>query len=911
MVSAAHPAASTVDRYQSFHDADASEAKVKSQDTPGPQSHAQPRLHAGPQSYPGPQSRLGALVNPGTLKLPASQSEATATRLGLDRAFSSSDPEQQLRSLDRLFSGASTDARSIIRSDPRVQKLLYHSVSDAYKDTYQSSGAVAAAKRLRQLAEVLSPKLMAEVLAQSKSTIERIGHDVQGVASGMSEKAAIISDLSAATAKAAQDPANQQAVDQVAKSLITRLNDLGDSILGTLFVKPITSGNGLPLMTSVVSQLKDAGRMRAASMVATGANSALTQLKDQVGDDLNDYAKAREEQVYLLNNFGVLENPQDRIQGARTQQFWNKYQAEHPELAQTQKQMDASVMQYLKVSNDISNYSKLWEGLSAGVMQHNAGIAQDPNLMTAISASNDAPRWLADQIASGKSAHPLIAQTSLWNIPRELRTAYARSLNYSLAQHIETYRTAIDAGDFSKARQGVANIRQNMDRYGFSTQRKDNIGRMFDYVEEMIDAAADTSKNGPIRLQNALKEFNALQHHPTNGPSLDPSTLKGTALRALGIGLAFPIVAKQFMYQAQHFNDPDNTLGAFAQTVLNTGLSVHQLGHIGLGAANRFNMFDNAAKWAASWAHLAEHLVIFSAVTEAWLTKDYLFGKDKDVWMGLLHMTAAGSNAAVAAAYLKARPATGLLSQLASSLPVRFATLISRATLVGLVSSGAIYGLNEYRHYTDARKFETETTSRYLEALGFDRRVADQLRDQDSDGHSVGPVLYQLFADRGIDVQEVHDMHNFVRAMNRLGPERVQELVKAANNIWRDEAGNPVRSNPVSDGYMRLPADPESFVKSREAQQFGHTLRFNTSAQPPRWEDSATNSRFDPGTGRWVSMELEIPHIPDFKSFDPRTDLLYSEGKPTSRLPPTSLDGLRDWTIQQGYGLPMRLPAQH
>lgn len=819
----------------------------------------------------------------------------TAVTRELDQTLTSPDETERLRVIDLRLNGASPELAGAIHADPRIKGLLEDSVSLAY----QTGGTQAGAQRLREITDQVSPDLAAQVLNRARPTLDAIGTDLQWVAGRLvmdpnhnlaqipnhadqlndpwAAYRTVTDHLSAATDKAVQNPANQPAVDGVADTLMKRLSE-GMGAFGIAMAPQLAEGKGIPLATTLVSRLNASGDSQRAGLAARGFPDALNQLRNEAVTADRDYGKARAEMGYLQASHGFLANPQDAGQAQRLNAFWNKYGADHPEIAKTQQASDALANRYLKLSDTITQKSQIFAGLEPDVNSVNSEVAKDPHLLSMLGQSADAPAWLAKQVSAGNSHHPVVAQLSAWNLPREARTLYSRTLNLSLGNEIGNYRKAVESKNLEGARQAIANIRQRTWEFGFSSYRKDAVGKMLDSVDEMLKAA-DDPVNGAARFEQAMKDFSAAETDPRRGPSLHPSTPQGFFWRALGVGLVAPIVANQAAYQIRNWYDPDNTWGAALQTFLNGATTLHQAAFLGMGAIGGLTRHSEAmAKMADHWAHHVDVLAFFSAVVEGFLSAGYLFGENRDIPMGLMHGVAAYSNANVTIAYAKS--GTSWAAPAARMVPGSFSTLLRVGTIGGALSSAAIYAYGMQQNAQEAAKYETETTSNHLQAIGFSKDVADELRDQDMEGGSPLPRLNKLFTDLGYDMSKADDVHKFVGYVNGLGPEKAGELVRKTHGVVADDQGQYPQHDPNVDPYLALSRNPQNPV------------------------DPATHMRFDPVSRRWVEMDpLRNPQgLP--RVYNPETGRFVINGHPSFPLKVQTMDGLKHWMIQHDYNLP-------
>jgi hypothetical protein len=268
---------------------------------------------------------------------------------------------------------------------------------------------------------------------------------------------------------------------------------------------------------------------------------------------------------------------------------------------------------------------------------------------------------------------------------------------------------------------------------------------------------------------------------------------------------------------------------------------------------------------------------------------------DEDKAMSLLHGANALGNASVALGYANA---TGRWLFLTRGIPVGATPwLVGVGAAVVIVTALGIY---LYGKEKEASKFETETTTEYLKLLGLDEPIANELRNQDSEGRSPLPVLAQMAGKFGYDVSDPDDAQRFITYLNGLGKDGTAALVNQAHTVDPNDQGiYPDTDRDQYKEYFALPDDPSKYNKDPRVKS---TITLGADGI---YRDSVTHMFWDKSSHTWhldgPSQDMYTP-----TSYDPETGVLAGPSGTLGYLDSHSLESLKTWALAMGLAPPVK-----
>jgi hypothetical protein len=795
----------------------------------------------------------------------------------------------------------------------------------AVEVAYANGGPAAAAKELRTQTEAAPPEIAARVIEQSRPTIDRVtsylgeaqrgdyfaqprGRDAGSYVDHWPKVNAIYADLSAATNAAAGTTRGQIQTQEIARNLAQAIpaDKLGQ--LKASANNAIANGNGAELSVALTRELKAMGRVNEVNAMTREIGAGLDRLQERFAETTTNYAKVNEEKFYLQSNYGFLGDSNDPAQQQKMQEFWQKYHNDHPEIAQAQAELDRVTTQVIEATSAIDAGRDAFAGSrhENKVAEAQKKLLEDPNLMNAISLSPVAQQAIANQTTQQRvsAAEAKAAFTDqAYNLPTTrnflevLRDTSAQTRNTALRGgiimtkfHMREATLAANRGDLAAAKASIDKLRAYEDVLGYSGARKQNFDKMLNAFDDMIDAGSDVK-----RASAALERFKAATGDKANGPTLDPSSKTGAAIRVLGAAFAIDVARRDIDKIASgsaEFKD-------YLRAAVDTGSAAQQSLMVlaGLGKAGGS---ARATLAVAALDKFGDQVPFAGAAVDTIFAIDEFRRADGDKVQGSLFALSAAGNVALGTGFALGSEAT--LLGLSGAAWTGVGAVVLAAAFIGTV------GWQQYRHSQEASKFETPLTEDYLKAMGVKPEVAHELRNQDGDGNSPGAVIQQWAETRGLDLSKPAHAKVLVNYLNGLTQDQVHNLVEAAHGVDPNEKGDYTLTPTEREGLLSLPTDPSNLIRNPRTGQLvdpatGNVSRIQYQANEKRWFDPQTQMAYYPNGDRWIfagrsDINSMLPQIANY--FPETGEIVYSDLSMRS-LRPESVGGLNDWMRQNGY----------
>jgi hypothetical protein len=789
---------------------------------------------------------------------------------------------------------------------------------------YASGGPAAAATALRTQTEAAPPEIAARVLEQSQPTIKEITNYLgeaqrsdyfaqprgRGAGSYIDHYPKVhkmYEDLAAATNAASGTVRGDQMTQQIARDLVQAVPPGKLGQLDASIGKAIANGSGAELGVAVVRELKAAGRVNEAQDVAQDVGDGLKSLKARFDDTAKNYAKVNEEKFYLQSSYAYLANSGDPVQQKKLQEFWQKYDKDHPEIAQAQAELDRVTTQVIEATTAIDAGKDAFSGLKdeKKINEAQKALLEDPNLMNAISLSPVAQKALADQTtqqrineteAKTSFADQAYSPFKARNFLEVLRDSGSQGRNASLRGGIVMTKyfmreatLAAKAGDPNAAKAAIDKLRAYEDVLGYSGARKANFDKMLSSFKDMVDAGSDVDA-----AKVAFDKFKAASGDAANGPTYDPSSKAGAAIRMLGTAFALDAVRRdvdKITSGSAEFKD-------YTRTLVDT-ISASQQSLMVLAGLAKAGGLRGGATSVALLDKFGDQVPYAGAVVDLIFAADEFLSADGDKVQGSLYAASAAGNIALATGFSLGSEAT--LLGLSGAAWTGIGAVVLAVTFVGTL------GWQQYRHSQEASKFETPLTEDYLKTLGVKPEIARELRNQDGDGNSPGPVLRQVAESRGLKLDNPAHMKAFVDYLNSLSKDQMHNLVEAAHNVDPNEKGEYKMSATQKEALLALPADPSKLVSDRSGSLInpatGEKTQIQYDAKEKRWFDPVSQMAFYEKGDRWVFAgrmdDSKIYTQPI--NYYPETGMAVYSDLGANWLEPESVEGLSDWMRQRGY----------
>lgn len=788
-----------------------------------------------------------------------------------------------------------------------------------------SKGPAEAAAELRAQTERSTPEVAARIIEQSQPAIDAITRHLgenaisadRGAPRGRAgvsyehqkEFDAIYGDLAAASNAASGSLRGQQAVQQVARSVANNIpqDNIGrfDESIG----KAIADGRGAELSVAVVRELKAAGRIDQADDSLQNIEDGLKELKSRFDSTAKDYAEVNEEKFYLQSSYGFLADTSNATQQRDLQTFWQKYENDHPEIAEAQKKLDRVTAQVIEATTAIDAGRDTFSGLKheSKVQEAQKQLLDDPNLMNAVSLSVPAQEALAKQatqlrINAAEAKSSLAEQAyqlpKVRNFLEVLRDSGSQGRNAALrggiimTKHFMREATlAAKSGNLNAAKAAIDTLNEYRDVLGYSGTRKENFKTMLNAFKDMVDAGSDVDAAAV-----AFDKFKAASGDKANGPTLDPSSKTGAAMRMLGAAFALDVARRDIEKIASgsaEFKDYARTL---VDTVSASQQSLMVAAGIGKAAGS-----TRATLAVAALDKFGDQVPFAGAAVDLILAADEFLSADGDKVQGSLYVASAAGNVALGTGFALGSEAT--LLGLSGAAWTGIGAVVLGVAFVGTL------GWQQYRHSQEASKFETQMTEDYLQAMGVKPEIARELRNQDGDGHSPGPVFQQLAEAKGLDLGKPEHVRTLVGYLNGLSQDQMHNLVEAAHDVDPDDKGQYQLYTTKKDALLALPIDTGKLTYDSSSGLYidsttGKATTVQYDADERSWYDPLTQmSKFDESdrwvyTGRVDPVDYYTPHV---ANYDPLTNTAIYSDSHYEIVHPESVNGLGNWMHQQGY----------
>lgn len=690
-------------------------------------------------------------------------------------------------------------------------------------------------------------------------------------------------DLSAATNAASGTVRGDRMTQQIANDVVDAIPKGKLSLLNTSINKAVVNGSGVELSVAVVRELNSAGRVREAEGVTQRISDGLERLQVRFDRAAENYAKVNQEKFYLQLNYGYLADSSDPAQRQKLEKFWQHYDEKHPEIAKAQAELDRLTIQVMEATTAVDAGKGAFGGLrqEKSVNEAQKKLLNDPDLMNAISLSPAAQKALAEQTTqqrvSAAEAKASFNDQSYSgfksrNFLEVLRDPGSQGRNASVCGGIimtkyfmneATRALTAEVPDPNAAKVAIDKLRVYEDVLGDSGARKANFDKMLSSFKDMIDAGRDVDA-----AKAALEKFKAARGDAANGPTYDPSSKAGAAIRLLGTAFAFGV----FRRDIDKLNSGSAELKDHARTLAD-GISFAQQTLLVAAGIAKAKGWQIGAPAVATLDKLGDQVRYAGAAVDLIFALDEYSRADGDKVQGTLYAISAAGNVALATGYSVGSGAT--LFGLSGAAWTGIGTVILATAFVGTL------GWQAYRHSQEASKFETPLTEDFLKTLGVKSEITREFRNQDGDGNSPGPVVAKLAEARGLDLQKPEHVKVLVNYLDSLNQDQMRELVSATHSVDPSEKGDYQVDRTPGENLLSLPADPTKLLHNPRTGQrvdpaTGKATTIRYDAESRLWFDPVTKMQWNNDLKVWQSEGIKWPDDQDsqFYTYDPATSTL-------------------------------------
>lgn len=620
-----------------------------------------------------------------------------------------------------------------------------------------------ASQKLRETTETQTPEEAALTLQYAKPTIDRIAADLGRIAGdedgGFGDSKPkfdnIISDLAAASGKAASAPNGKAVVEEMAKSLVANINgdEIGrfDEALG----KPIASGAGGELTAEVISQLQAAGRIDQADDILQNVEDAVNNLHDRAGDLADEVQKYNEELSWLVQQWQPLMSEEQLNNAVQA------YKDENPEYVQALEEIDQGAVAALRALDAFGGAEGAFDGLDhaddvAGALENLFNDSKTKSLLaqsTGVTAEIDRLMQKAENNPNEPSFFDRVSEIAGKIDDGEFLTETV--LNKAFDATLDNAFDAAKAKDYAAVDRYLGRLEKSADSLGFTEPRFKGVIQQLGRISR---ATSQQEVETDLRVL-ARKIDSYRRDQPdvfsNNSQLTDKVRRMGVVLGAVGTGAAIN----------QAIDDPSaqNIAGALFDAA-GLATDVAQLDVVKNVLQNK-SWFQGlpVEKLGRVFGGLSLALDAFSIASDI-------------------------KNGDYASAGFSTAGAAGGAMMIFGGAAV---------TGVGAVIVGAaIVGKLLWDNTQEANKHETDGARAFLQGAGIDADVANHLINNDDDGRSPAPIFAALAENLGVEPQE------FLNYLSQLSPDEAIKLVETAHGVDPGDNGvYPVeKDQPVYSG---------------------------------------------------------------------------------------------------------------
>ncbi len=647
--------------------------------------------------------------------------------------------ENEKRQIERIDQFTLSSAQKIAAAQQEIEKV--------YQKNPQDYAAIA--KIVRIQAEKLSPgdaaALLQKIKPQVAPVVKRLieaavdadGSYDRDYANTKNFDAAL-ADLSRAFSRAAQSPQGKALISELAKPIVEYIKKNGVARFDEALGKTIAQGGGAELAVEVMTQLKAAGKASEADDILQNVRDGFNELKGNLKNKLEAYGKANAELSWLIQKWGPLMSP-DKLELAIA-----RYQNRHPELQDKFNALNNLSAAAVRTLNTLSTLPDSLKSLdhykdSQAAVKDLLSDKTTQKLITTMPGAAAEFEKLYEAQSEGQPTvldkiHQFIEDHSIGDYKEFGENMAAVLLKSSVNSAIKASLN----GDPAKMNKLLGNLGKYSRLLGVSQEKLDEIVR---------DLRALPNGGSPAAAQARLKLLN----NDLDGPFAANTNL-GRVFRGAGVLLALSGLPDSFE-NIKDFQTATRTL----TDVVGLGQSSAEL-LSGIITSTKLTSVIESGAFKTLGGRILP--VVSIGLDTLSLIKDAT-GKNRDYANAGFDLAGIGGGITLLAAGGPAGIAIGAVLVLGSAIG---------KTIYGKVKESNIH--------------ENMTTEIFLRDGGVKSSITRNLRNNGSDGDSAGPVLTALA--KYLHVQP----HEFLKYLNTLSPDKVEQLVAAAVGVDADKNGN-------------------------------------------------------------------------------------------------------------------------
>ncbi len=733
------------------------------------------------------------------------------------------DPVKALQQLSDAYTQASQPVRDALLKDPGAQKIISNAAQWATQPLntqpgaggqgYQAPGAQTM-QRLNQLTASVDPSIGAQVVTAAMPAIQSYNHLVQqqtGMSmlgpTGVTSMLKVLDNIGATAA-------GQAAMKQFATMGFWNTTAVMNAI-----------GNGASPAYAIAYAEQNPG---VADVALQAAMDGVSLYEQKVNGAVGDFAAQNQELSWLIANVGPTMTPaqlQKAIQayGASKGAAWQKQVQDlyNKQLPQMGLNLLNQLMTLRQLPAGLQSYQGKVDSFINGVMNNpQANFAITLGLQHAIGqqGANASMTFLNNVFTTMKGIDTF----------RKLATGV---LTWWVQQKIVPDLQRLDPNNpatYAQVKQDLENLKLSKLPMVLGVTH-DDFNTAIQHVEDALPVAGDDPNVIAAKLNKLDQKLDGMKS------SLGvKSFAKGTMMGQLLRGIAVVAAIAGIVNDGIKVHDKGNI-----QNILKVGVDVLGLAQKGadfaasLGPggklATRWPALNNAVNglsgdWKIAGRIGASEIIQgLGAIFDGWNAIN-AFQKGDYVSGGLYTASALGGAATAGASGLEgvldAAGATALGDFAGAWLgPIGVAAML--VSVVGLY----IWGQHEA-----VTQYETAATQKFLEGAGIKPTQAQALIQQSGNGYSPVPLLARYAQLHGLDLQNPADQQRFVKWINSLSADQLQQIVTAAN-ATQDANGGDVSKFGLTSSQDNVP-----FQQSYQTRS-GTSTRTNIHLESARLMD--------------------------------------------------------------------------
>lgn len=700
---------------------------------------------------PAPQAAIREAVNEVRIDL-----EVEALR---EPIVSATDPAQVPALLDEALASASPQAQQRLLDDPDVQAKLDEAAAyinaplDAIAEAdHGSSFEIPAAveeslQRLEELTRDIDPRIVTELTDRNLERLEAENEALQARDDLYDEEKGMFSPYALQVSAQVSDrmggaPGSERAVERMADLVVgayvgsfdVGIDAIASDVRSGRFTESLLHlGHGSGLFLAIADELRTQGDSLAADDLTAQTAQAVQSYVEQgyLNQAVDAYMAHTAELTWLVQNYGATMPPEAlraRIEAYIAGQG-PEWEEELNRLEREVAQSGAALLQQIEQLQALPPETRQALGIDETI----ASLLENPSAQVAISVvAGRHPEMLAG-VDLPEAMTFLDGIGASQDIVQSLANAHVQTTVLQAVGQLDPN----DPASVTRVRNTLDSLRGSefAAAWGISNEQLDEV---VDALEATIPGPGTT----PAQAEAALAEYN----RRLNGiEGFDQHSPLGQAFRGLGFGISVVGLAES----VSGFVD-DPSFGGGVQVLADSAGLLRDIGELGqgLGWISESNPLARLAANSTAGKLLGGVGLVFGTV-----------GVLNDLGEGDLAQAGLGTLAV-------GGTALALFGSASWAGPVGWA-------VAAFATAGSL-GLDQWRRSQEANEHENDTSQAFLAGSGLTPEAADTLTNQDSEGLSPVPALFEFGRIYGLTSEQTVAWLNDLQANGELDNLRQQ-----------------------------------------------------------------------------------------------------------------------------------------